>query len=102
MIEPDTLAAHRLDDDGAPPINLQPLHVSFKLACIVRNEPDRVHYNGLRFATALECEEYGCDLYRRWSMLERWEIHPDTEPATHRMVDGKAFSIASLEDRSNG
>lgn len=102
MIDQDTRDLHRLDDDGVPPINLQPLQVSYRLGYIVHGEPDRVHFNGLRFATAEECAEYGRDLYSRWTMLERWEIHPDTEPVTHRMVDGHAYSLTVLEDRSHG
>lgn len=98
MIEQDTLAQHRLDDDGAP----APRPASFKLGCIVRGEPNRVHFNALCFATAEECEAYGRDLYSRWTMLERYEIVPSDEPPSHRMVDGRAYSIATLEDRSNG
>lgn len=80
----------------------RPTVTSFKLGCVVRNEPGRVHFNALRFATHEECEEYGKDLYSRWTMLESYEVRPSDEPVSHRMVDGRAYSLHSLEDRSNG
>jgi hypothetical protein len=70
---------------------------SFRLGCIVRGEPGSVHFNALRFATSDECEAYGRDLYSRWTMLVSFEIHRSTDPVTHRMVDGHAFALASLE-----
>jgi hypothetical protein len=70
---------------------------SYKLGCIVRGEPDRLHYNGCRFATAEECEEYGRDLYRRWTMLDGYVVVPSPDPVSYRMVDGHAYSLRSLE-----
>lgn len=38
-------------------------------------------YNGLRFATKEAAEEYGRDLYMRWTAVTEWEAHPaDEEP----------------------
>lgn len=97
MIDADTAAHLRLDDDGCPPPP-NPTH-SFMLGTYVSDGsvPDGPYYNGLRFETAEECEDYGKDLYSRWMMLKRFEVHRSTDPVTHRMVDGKVFSIASLE-----
>lgn len=99
MIDSDTLAIQRLEDDGGPPATY-----TYKLATYVRDgsDPDGPYYNGLRFETAEECEDYGKDLYSRWMMLKRYEVHPSTDPVTHRIVDGIAFSLRSLEDHSNG
>lgn len=74
---------------------------SYKLGCIVRGEHDRVHYNGLRFATFDECDDYGRDLYRRWTMLDGWQVEPCDEPVTYRMVDGIAYSLSALEPKSD-
>lgn len=100
----DMLALHRFDDDGCPPALIPPASIAwhFKLGCVVRGEPDRVHYNALVFASEDECEDYGKDLYSRWMMLERYVVTKTLDPVTYRMVDGHAYSIASLEDRSNG
>lgn len=80
---------------------------SFKVQCWDQADklagyPGPGSANALRFATSQEAEEYGRDLYSRWMGLARWEVQPSDEPVNYRMVDGHAYSIATLEDRNNG
>lgn len=98
MLDHDTVALHRLDDDGGPCPPHDPTPRSFMLATFVNDgsDPDGPYYNGLRFATADETEAYGRDLYSRWIALKRFEVRRSTDPITHRMVDGKVFSLSSL------
>lgn len=98
MIDADLFAHLRLDDDGAPPapelITDEPMH--FKLGCRVRGELDKLHFNACVFATRDECDAYGRDLYRRWTMLDSYEIVVTDEPVTYRFVDGAAYRLEAL------
>lgn len=105
MIDEHTLAHSRLDDDGAPVH--PPAPASFKVLCWDQADkragyPGPGSSNALRFATAAEAEEYGRDLYSRWMGLARYEVQPSDEPVNYRMVDGHAYSLQSLENRSDG
>ena len=54
--------------------------ISFKVGCKTAEDKNWA-YNALRFATQDQAVEYGKDLYRRWTLLREWEVHPsDEEP----------------------
>jgi hypothetical protein len=97
MLDHDTLAVHRLDDDGAPFFASYDTE-SFRIAVYVNDgsDPDGPYYNALCFATAGEAQIYGRDLYHRWMGMTRFEVESCDLPVTHRIVDGKLFSLASL------
>jgi hypothetical protein len=69
--------------------------MSFKLGVKTSGDKDWV-YNGLRFSSKEEADDYGTDLMRRWFAVTEWESHESTDPVTHSFVDGK------LEEVKNG
>lgn len=51
---------------------------SFKVGCKTKSDTEWA-YNALRFKTQEEAEEYGKDLYSRWTALDKWEVHPSED-----------------------
>jgi hypothetical protein len=53
---------------------------SYKVGCKTRGDSEWA-YNALRFATREQAEEYGADLYSRWTALDQYEVHEsDDDP----------------------
>jgi hypothetical protein len=54
--------------------------------------------NQLRFATEREAQEYGRDLFTRWTAVKEWRTARSDEPVSHRMHLGVAVNIEEKTD----
>lgn len=63
--------------------------MSYKLGVKIPGDTEFV-FNALRFETEKEAEEYGIDLFSRWTAVrETWVITSD-EPVNYRFINGQA------------
>lgn len=60
---------------------------SYKVGVKTYGEPDWV-YNQLRFATFEEAKAWGDDLFARWTLAEKTEVHESDDPVNYAYVDG--------------
>lgn len=58
---------------------------SFKVGCKTRGDVNWA-YNSLRFVTREQAQDYGADLYSRWTALESYEVH-DSDDVPNRGLD---------------
>jgi hypothetical protein len=66
---------------------------SWKLACKTKHDTNW-SYNSLRFKTEQECREYGSNLFRRWTALDKYEVHP-SEDAPNYTYEGGTLTLIS-------
>ena len=60
--------------------------MSYMVGCIVHGET-QWSYNGLRFATKAEGDQYGIDLYSRWTGLKMWQTHESDDAVNYEIRD---------------
>jgi hypothetical protein len=56
--------------------------------------------NQLRFATEEEAQQYGRDLFTRWTAVREWRTARSDDPVSHRMHLGVAINIE--EENTHG
>lgn len=83
---------------GLKPRQPSEKRLSYKLACWDKSG-GKAAYNGLRFATAEECERYGKELYSRWMGLDRFEVHTSTDPVNSAADQYGKLTIITLRYR---
>ena len=79
---------------------------SYKVGVNTYSDPEGVWtYNALRFATRVQAEKFGCDLFSRWMAVRKFEVHEsDDEPTEGVDVKvqnhGTIFLFDLLTERS--
>jgi hypothetical protein len=67
---------------------------SFKPGVFVSGESQSV-FNGVRFATRDEAEQYGRDLAGRWILVERTVVEESDDPVNYEWIEG--HGMVSIE-----
>ena len=68
--------------------------MSYKVEVHGVNDPaDHYVSNLLRFETKEEANDYGWDLYCRWSGMDAYRVVPSDDPVTHTFEDGHTMTI---------
>jgi len=72
--------------------------MSFKVEVLVAGESEWAS-NALRFATKKEAEDYGADLWRRWTAVKKYRIVVVDEPVNCRFTkNGLEFLRWPIEE----
>ena len=66
--------------------------MSFVTAVKVRGE-EGWSYNSLVFGTPEEAEAWGLYLSPRWTLVERWEAQPTSEPVNYQFTNGELAAV---------
>lgn len=72
--------------------------MSFKVGVFVNGE-SKPSYNGLRFASSDEAEQYGRDLRGRWTLVDRFAVEESSDPVNYRWTDQGLQAVAPAAER---